>query len=303
MHALSEPAAAGLAGSQAACSTPGCVLPNQCPVGLHLFHVGQANKPTTQTPVVTDDDSSDTPGAFALHQDDLLTPDGASDSTEADAAVAQAAATTSTTAALTDRLAWAPRHLLLTASPTDEWLKLQSAPPAAEQRCGECKQSLDATAATAATVASAAAAAAVAAVAVTATAAVARSQPGHASGKRARCDEASSSREVARQSLPRCEWLSEDRTLCVRSCSWERVAGYLRCVRETARHEADEFNIDYIVRQLDSMREGPVGPREAHVLLQLQSCDPGRVESSRLARPAGAPPPPPSSSSSSSSSS
>ena len=69
--------------------------------------------------------------------------------------------------------------------------------------------------------------------------------------------------------------------LCVRSCSWLRVDAFLRrmkCVgggpdghdRDRApRDDKREFNTDYILRQLESMRNGPE-QGELHVLLQVQ---------------------------------
>lgn len=76
--------------------------------------------------------------------------------------------------------------------------------------------------------------------------------------------------------------------LCVRSCSWSAVHNFLRRMRaedpevlqaepggsaNASLLDAREFNIDYIIRQCDSMRNG-LGSGEMHVLLQLQIIPP-----------------------------
>ena len=98
--------------------------------------------------------------------------------------------------------------------------------------------------------------------------------------KRRRQPSASPPAEAERATAPRLqsEWLDEERTLCVRSCSWSLVESYLRGVRDRAMDDVDEheeFNIDYIIRQLHGMRDGP-GHREAHTLLQLHRHCPER---------------------------
>ena len=85
--------------------------------------------------------------------------------------------------------------------------------------------------------------------------------------------EAAEAARVARAAPPplQSEWLDEERTLCVRSCSWGLVDRYLRGVRDRATDDVDEheeFNIDYIIRQLHGMRDGPAHRGEAHTLLQ-----------------------------------
>lgn len=91
--------------------------------------------------------------------------------------------------------------------------------------------------------------------------------------KRRRQHSAPTPAEAERATAPplQSEWLDVERTLCVRSCSWGLVESYLRGVRDRATDDVDEheeFNIDYIIRQLHGMRDGP-GHREAHTLLQL----------------------------------
>ena len=66
------------------------------------------------------------------------------------------------------------------------------------------------------------------------------------------------------------EWQQLEHGLVVRSCSWGRVDEFMRRMRSAcAADEHAEFNIDYIIRQLEVMRDGP-SANEAHVMLQLQ---------------------------------
>jgi predicted GNAT family acetyltransferase len=79
------------------------------------------------------------------------------------------------------------------------------------------------------------------------------------------------------------EWTYSGATssMSVRSCSWPRVDAFLtRMKRETGvvgsdgsagtLGDSNEFNIDYILRQLKPMRDGPADS-QVHVLLQLQA--------------------------------
>ena len=86
-----------------------------------------------------------------------------------------------------------------------------------------------------------------------------------------------SPREIAMQKEQVWRKLVPEGRLCVRSCSWPRVDGFLqRMKREGGGEDSDEFNIDYILRQLQPMRGGPEKD-ELHVLLQLQLGDINRA--------------------------
>lgn len=67
------------------------------------------------------------------------------------------------------------------------------------------------------------------------------------------------------------EWHHDTAALVVQSCSWDRVFEFLRLTRSAcAADEHAEFNIDYIIRQIETMQDGPAAD-EAHVMLQLRS--------------------------------
>ena len=81
------------------------------------------------------------------------------------------------------------------------------------------------------------------------------------------------------------EWSSHDGELCARTCSWPRIDAFMCRMRsaETSSPgllplaaDAREFNIDYIIRQLEVMRNGPLAD-EVHVLIQLQRGSPSQA--------------------------
>jgi len=62
------------------------------------------------------------------------------------------------------------------------------------------------------------------------------------------------------------EWCNSDTGTFIRCSTWGRAAAFLLAMRERS---TDTFNIDYIIRQLETMRHGPT-ETEAHLLLELQ---------------------------------
>ena len=59
--------------------------------------------------------------------------------------------------------------------------------------------------------------------------------------------------------------------LCVRTCSLQRVIGYLQSVKDGSLAGDDpHFNISYIIRQVMPMHPGP-SKDEAYILLQLRA--------------------------------
>ena len=81
------------------------------------------------------------------------------------------------------------------------------------------------------------------------------------------------------------EWRGQEGSaaggLTVRSCAWSRVDSFMTRIRDDEGASADdnhEFNVNYIIRQLQPMRDGPADD-EMHVLLQLQPSQPAGASS------------------------
>ena len=81
-------------------------------------------------------------------------------------------------------------------------------------------------------------------------------------------------------------WLTRGRTradgpaLCVRSCSWLRVSDFLNRMKKEATEPSSDFNINYIIRQIEQMKGGP-GTNELHVMLQVQTSDASDADGAR----------------------